>query len=90
MASRQATAVLGHIRKLVAVQNAKQLSDREFQVMQQLAAGNSLKEIADELSLSVKTISTFRCRILQKLKLQNNVEMAHYAREHGLLEQRNP
>ncbi len=64
----------------------ERLSDREFQVMQQLAAGKSLKEIADELSLSVKTISTFRGRILEKLKLQNNVELAHFAREHGLLE----
>ena len=62
------------------------LSDREFQVMQMLSAGQSLKEIADELSLSVKTISTFRGRILEKLKLQNNVELAHYAREHRLLD----
>ena len=64
----------------------EQLSDREFQVMQQLAGGKSLKEIADDLSLSVKTISTFRGRILEKLKLQNNVELAHFAREHGLME----
>ncbi len=62
------------------------LSDREFQVMQMLSAGQSLKEIADELSLSVKTISTFRGRILEKLKLENNVELAHYAREHRLLD----
>lgn len=68
----------------------EQLSNREFQVMQLLATGKSLKEIADELSLSVKTISTFRGRILEKLKLQNNVELAHYAREHGLLEHRIP
>lgn len=65
----------------------EQLSDREFQVMQKLADGQSLKEIADELSLSAKTISTFRGRILTKLKLDNNVELAHYAREHGLLQQ---
>ena len=65
----------------------EQLSDREFQVMQKLAAGESLKEIADELSLSAKTISTFRGRILTKLKLENNVALAHYAREHGLLQQ---
>jgi len=63
----------------------EQLSDREFQVMQMLAAGESLKEIADTLSLSVKTISTFRGRILAKLKLENNVGLAHYAREHNLL-----
>jgi two-component system, NarL family, invasion response regulator UvrY len=63
----------------------EQLSDREFQVMQMLGAGKSLKEISDELSLSVKTISTFRGRILQKLRLSSNVDLAHYARDNGLL-----
>ena len=64
----------------------EQLSNREFQVMQLLAAGGSLKDIADQLSLSAKTISTFRGRILKKLRIENNVELAHYAREKGLLE----
>jgi DNA-binding NarL/FixJ family response regulator len=63
----------------------QQLSDREFQVMQMIASGRSLKEIAAELSLSVKTISTFRGRIIEKLNVQNNVELAHYARTQGLL-----
>jgi len=63
----------------------EQLSDREFQVMQMLAEGKSLKEISDALSLSVKTISTFRGRILTKLSLSNNVQLAHYARDNGLL-----
>jgi two-component system invasion response regulator UvrY len=67
----------------------EQLSDREFQVMQMLSSGQSLKEIAAELSLSVKTISTFRGRVMEKLKLQNNVELAHYARAHGLLQNPN-
>jgi two-component system invasion response regulator UvrY len=66
----------------------EQLSDREFQVMQMLAAGKSLKEISDALSLSAKTISTFRGRILTKLTLSNNVQLAHYARDNGLLENR--
>jgi DNA-binding NarL/FixJ family response regulator len=66
----------------------EQLSDREFQVMQMLAAGKSLKEISDALSLSVKTISTFRGRILTKLTLTNNVQLAHYARDNGLLDNR--
>lgn len=64
----------------------EQLSDREFQIMQMISSGLSLKDIAAELSLSVKTISTFRARVLEKLGLQNNVELAHYARTHGLLE----
>lgn len=63
----------------------EQLSDREFQVMQMIAAGQSLKEIAAELSLSAKTISTFRGRVIEKLNVQNNVELAHYARTHGLI-----
>ena len=60
------------------------LSDREFQVMQLLVAGKSIKEIATGLSLSPKTISTFHMRILQKLRLRNDVELTHYATEHGL------
>jgi DNA-binding NarL/FixJ family response regulator len=76
--------------KLVAeVSRARQvphetLSDREFQVMHLIIAGKSLKEIAGELSLSVKTISTFHTRIWEKLGVKNDVELVHYALEHGL------
>jgi two-component system invasion response regulator UvrY len=66
----------------------EQLSDREFQVMRLIAAGQSLKEISTTLSLSAKTISTFRGRILEKLHLKSNVDLAHYARDNGLLENR--
>jgi len=55
------------------------LSDREFQVFSMMASGKSLTEIAKELTLSVKTISTHRSRILDKMKLKNNAEMIHYA-----------
>ena len=68
----------------------EQLSDREFQVMQMIAAGRSLKEIAAELSLSAKTISTFRGRVIEKLNVQNNVELAHYARTHDLIPEQSP
>lgn len=64
------------------------LSDREFQVMQMLVAGKSLKEIAAALSLSVKTVSTFHTRIWEKLRVHNDVELVHYALEHGLVERR--
>lgn len=64
----------------------QKLSDREFQVMQLLAEGKSLKEIAARLSLSIKTISTFRTRLLLKLKLQSNIELALYAMQHKLLQ----
>ena len=55
------------------------LSDRELQVMCMIAAGKTVKEIAEELSLSVKTISTYRYRILIKMKVNNNAELIRYA-----------
>ncbi len=61
------------------------LSNREFQVMRMLASGKSLKEIADELFLSEKTVTTYRARILEKMKLRNNVELTIYAIENKLL-----
>ncbi len=60
------------------------LSDRELQVFQLLAIGKTVSAIADELSLNVNTISTYRSRILQKLALQNNAELMRYALENGL------
>ncbi len=61
------------------------LSDRELQVFKLTIEGKSLKEIAAELSLSAKTISTFHTRIFKKLGAKNDVELTHYAREHGFL-----
>ena len=54
------------------------LSNREYQVMLLIAAGKVPKEIGDELSLSVKTVGTYRTRILEKLKLKNNAELMRY------------
>jgi two-component system invasion response regulator UvrY len=62
------------------------LSDREFQVMMMIAAGKSLREIADELSLSEKTISTYRSRILEKMGMKKNVELVRYALQNNLTE----
>jgi DNA-binding NarL/FixJ family response regulator len=64
----------------------KALSDREYQAMCLLAAGKTVTEIATELSLSVKTISTYRARILDKLNLKNTAEIIRYALERGLVE----
>lgn len=61
------------------------LSNREFQVMRMLASGKSLKEIADELFLSEKTVTTYRARVLEKMRLRNNVELTIYAIENKLL-----
>lgn len=62
------------------------LSDREYQVMSMIASGKTVKEIADELSLSVQTISTYRSRILEKMKMKNNAEIIYYAVKQGLVE----
>lgn len=57
----------------------EELSEREFQVLCLIASGNSLTQIAERLSLSIKTISTYRSRILEKMDLNSNVELTHYA-----------
>ncbi|MFN7926607.1 MAG: response regulator transcription factor [Blastocatellia bacterium] len=61
------------------------LSDREFQVFHRLASGQMVSAIAEEMSLSVKTVSTYRTRVLEKMQLQNNAELTLYAIQHGLL-----
>jgi two-component system invasion response regulator UvrY len=60
------------------------LSDREMQVLQFIASGKTVSEIAEEISLSVNTISTYRTRILEKLSLNNNAELIRYAMDHRL------
>ncbi|MEW5864213.1 MAG: response regulator transcription factor [Pseudomonadota bacterium] len=62
------------------------LTDREFQVLRLLAAGRRLSEVAAELALSPKTVSVYRARVLEKLRVRTNAELARYAVEHGLLE----
>jgi len=61
------------------------LSDREFQVFIMIASGKRLKNIAEELSLSVNTISTHRTRILEKLELESNSDLTYYAVKSGLI-----
>lgn len=63
-----------------------ELSDREFQVFKRIAIGEKLSEIADALALSPKTVSVYRSRVLEKLRLENNVDIARYAVKHGLVE----
>ncbi len=60
------------------------LSSREFQVFCMLGAGKSVTDIAEELELSPKTVSTYRARILEKTKLSGNAEVIRYAVQHGL------
>jgi two-component system, NarL family, invasion response regulator UvrY len=62
------------------------LSDREYQVLCMLASGKTVTEMADELALSVKTISTYRARILEKMDMKNNAELIHYAIQNQLVD----
>ena len=62
------------------------LSDREYQVMCMIASGKTVKEVAEELLLSIKTVSTYRSRVLEKMNLKNNVELTHYARQNRLVD----
>lgn len=61
------------------------LSDREYEVLCLIASGKPVKNISDTLSLSAKTISTYRSRILRKMNLQNNAEITHYAIKNQLV-----
>jgi len=63
----------------------ERLSDREFEIMSLIASGKSVGQIAEELSLSVKTISTYRARVMEKLKIHNDAELIRYALEHELV-----
>jgi DNA-binding NarL/FixJ family response regulator len=61
------------------------LSEREFQVFCKLAAGRAVSEIAAELCLSVKTVSTYRSRILQKMSFETNADLTSYALRNQLI-----
>ena len=62
------------------------LSDREYQVLCLIGSGKTVSEIADTTNLSVTTISTYRARILEKMRMKNNAELTRYAIQHGLEE----
>jgi two-component system invasion response regulator UvrY len=62
------------------------LSDREFDVMRKLASGKTVTQIAEELFLSIKTVSTYRARVMEKMGFSNNAELTRYAVENDLVE----
>lgn len=62
------------------------LSEREFQIFRKLAAGQSPTEIADGLSISVKTVSTYRTRVLEKMGLKTNTDLTYYAIKNALID----
>ncbi len=63
----------------------ERLSDREFEIMKMLASGRTVSRVAQDLGLSVKTVSTHRTRILGKMGMKTNAELTHYAVKHGLV-----
>ena len=64
----------------------ERLSDREFVVLRMIASGKTVSRVAEELSLSVKTVSTYRVRILEKMGMASNAELTHYAIKNQLVE----
>jgi DNA-binding NarL/FixJ family response regulator len=64
----------------------ERLSQREFEVLRLLASGKAVSEVAEMLSLSDKTVSTYRSRILEKLQLKTTADLVRYALEHSLIE----
>jgi two-component system, NarL family, invasion response regulator UvrY len=81
-----AEKLASHVQQNCSPAPHDDLSDREHQVMCLLAKGKTVKEIGALLILSVKTISTYRTRILEKLHLKNNSQLMVYAIKHGLIE----
>jgi DNA-binding NarL/FixJ family response regulator len=75
---------LGLDANLKAAQH-DELSDREFQVLKMIASGKDVSEIAEELFISVKTVRTYRDRIMEKMNLKNDVELARYAIKNNLV-----
>ena len=83
MLAEQLAMSVGRGRATNAVQD---LSPRELQVLRLIAAGRKISDIARELNLDVKTISTYRARILTKMGMQSNAELIRYALEQGLVD----
>ena len=74
------------IEKSITENLHESLSDREYQVMCMIASGKTVKEIAEILALSVKTVSTHRARILRKMGMRNSAQLTHYAIKNGLVD----
>lgn len=81
-----AQELANHVGEDREMQSHESLSDREYQTLIMIASGKTVSDIATELSLSVKTISMYRTRLLQKMKLRHNAELTHYAIKNGLVE----
>ena len=74
------------IQQPADVQPHEFLSDREFQVLRLIAMGRRAREIGEELNISEKTVSTYRCRILKKMRMDSNAQLMRYALANGLVQ----
>jgi DNA-binding NarL/FixJ family response regulator len=81
-----ADRLIGHIDTDSALPPHKSLSDREYEVMMRLARGMTTREVADELFISVNTVSTYRARILEKMRMKNVAELIRYALNYKLFD----
>ena len=81
-----AETLASHLETTVEKPLHETLSNREFEVMCMIASGKTVKETAEDLSLSVKTISTYRTRILGKMNMKNNAQITHYTIQNRLVD----
>ena len=81
-----AESLANHVIEEDMLMPHEQLSNREFQTVRMIASGQTRAEIAKSLSISPKTVSVYRSRVLEKMGVSTNAELTHYAIEHGLLE----
>ena len=82
---KTAEKLVTEIKEDTVKSSHEKLSDREYQVLCMIASGKTVKEISEYLCLSIKTISTYRARILEKMKMKNNSEITFYAIKHELI-----
>lgn len=85
ISTRAAQKMATELKSKFAAFPHEMLSDREFEILCHIASGKTPTQIAADLHLSVKTIGTYRSRILQKMNMQNNAELTHYAVKNGLV-----
>jgi len=85
VSAKLAEALVAHFDPRAVLLAHERLSQREFEVLRLLASGHAVSDIAEALSLSDKTVSTYRSRILEKLHLKTTAELVRYALDHSLI-----
>ncbi|HLK60022.1 MAG TPA: response regulator transcription factor [Chthonomonadaceae bacterium] len=88
VSSSFAERIVSNMQKGIPEQPHNALSNREYEVMRLIALGKTVSQVAQQLSLSVKTVSTYRARILNKMGMETNAELIHYAVRNGLMDER--